>query len=63
MNGEFVVNPSYDERLESKLNITVVATKDGVVMIESGACRCERGYGGRCHRIRSQRSQEDLRRH
>ena len=37
VNGEFIVNPSYAERLESKLNITVVATKDGVVMIESGA--------------------------
>src|SRR6201995_1762499 len=36
-NGEFVVNPSYAERLESALNITVVATKEGVVMIESGA--------------------------
>src|ERR1700677_4712400 len=37
VNGEFIVNPTYAERLESKLNITVVATKDGVVMIESGA--------------------------
>src|ERR1700686_3072931 len=37
VNGQFIVNPSYAERLESKLNITVVATKDGVVMIESGA--------------------------
>ena len=37
VNGEFVVNPTYAERIESKLNITVVATKDGVVMIESGA--------------------------
>src|ERR1700742_2806940 len=37
VNGQFIVNPSYEERLESKLNITVVATKDGVVMIESGA--------------------------
>src|SRR5271167_2499460 len=36
VNGEFIVNPTYAERLESKLNITVVATKDGVVMIESG---------------------------
>ena len=36
VKGEFVVNPSYAERLESTLNITVVATKDGVVMIESG---------------------------
>src|ERR1700677_2994640 len=30
VNGEFIVNPTYAERLESKLNITVVATKDGV---------------------------------
>jgi polyribonucleotide nucleotidyltransferase len=37
VNGEFIVNPTYAERLESKVNITVVATKDGVVMIESGA--------------------------
>jgi polyribonucleotide nucleotidyltransferase len=37
VNGQFVINPSYAERLESTLNITVVATKDGVVMIESGA--------------------------
>jgi polyribonucleotide nucleotidyltransferase len=37
VNGGFVVNPTYAERLASKLNITVVATKDGIVMIESGA--------------------------
>jgi polyribonucleotide nucleotidyltransferase len=37
INGEFVINPSYAERKESKVNITVVGTKDGIVMIESGA--------------------------
>ena len=37
INGEFVVNPTYAERKESKVNITVVGTKDGIVMIESGA--------------------------
>ena len=37
VNGEFQINPTYAERLESKLNISVVATKDGIVMIESGA--------------------------
>ena len=37
INGEFVVNPSYLERRDSKINITVVGTKDGIVMIESGA--------------------------
>ena len=37
INGEFVVNPTYAERRDSKINITVVGTKDGIVMIESGA--------------------------
>ena len=37
VNGEFVINPSYAERRESKINITVVGTKDGIVMVESGA--------------------------
>jgi polyribonucleotide nucleotidyltransferase len=37
VEGEFVINPSYEERAQSTLNITVVATKDGIVMIESGA--------------------------
>ncbi len=33
----FVVNPTYAEREKSELNIMVVGTKDGIVMIESGA--------------------------
>ncbi|MBS1852461.1 MAG: polyribonucleotide nucleotidyltransferase [Acidobacteria bacterium] len=35
--GSFVVNPSYDEQRESLLNIVVVGTAEGIVMIESGA--------------------------
>ncbi|SEF61338.1 polyribonucleotide nucleotidyltransferase [Bryocella elongata] len=37
VNDEFVVNPTYAERLVSALNIMVVGTKDGITMIESGA--------------------------
>jgi polyribonucleotide nucleotidyltransferase len=37
INGEFVVNPTYDERKETTVNIMVVGHKDGIVMIESGA--------------------------
>ena len=37
VNGEFVVNPTYTERLASPLNITIVGTKDGIVMVESGS--------------------------
>src|SRR6266851_1225199 len=37
VDGEFIVNPTYTERAKSQLNIMVVGTKDGIVMIESGA--------------------------
>jgi polyribonucleotide nucleotidyltransferase len=37
VNGQFVINPTYAEMRESLLNIMVVGTKDGIVMIESGA--------------------------
>ncbi len=37
VNGQFVVNPTYAEMSESTLNIMVVGTADGIVMIESGA--------------------------
>jgi polyribonucleotide nucleotidyltransferase len=35
--SEYVINPTYAQRKESTLNITVVGTVDGIVMIESGA--------------------------
>src|SRR5438067_5062878 len=37
VNGGFVVNPTYSEMRDSLLNIMVVGTGDGIVMIESGA--------------------------
>ncbi len=37
IENRFVVNPTYAERAVSQLNIMVVGTKDGIVMIESGA--------------------------
>src|SRR2546421_2391437 len=37
IGGNFIVNPTYDEMRESLLNIMVVGTADGIVMIESGA--------------------------
>ena len=37
VNDQFVINPTYAERPKSTVNIMVVGTKDGIVMIESGA--------------------------
>ena len=37
VDGEFVVNPTYTERAASQINIMVAGTKDGIVMVESGA--------------------------
>src|ERR1700678_2591191 len=37
VGGAFIINPTYDEMRESLVNIMVVGTSDGIVMIESGA--------------------------
>src|SRR5271169_1412535 len=37
VEGRFIVNPTYNEMRESLVNIMVVGTADGIVMIESGA--------------------------
>ena len=37
LNGGYVINPTYAERKESSINITVVGTAEGIVMVESGA--------------------------
>src|ERR1700693_3594796 len=37
VSGQFIINPTYDEMRDSILNIMVVGTADGIVMIESGA--------------------------
>jgi polyribonucleotide nucleotidyltransferase len=37
IGGQFVANPTYSEMRDSLLNIMVVGTADGIVMIESGA--------------------------
>jgi len=40
IDGNFIVNPTYAERAVSILNIMVVGTKDGIVMVESGSKEC-----------------------
>jgi polyribonucleotide nucleotidyltransferase len=37
VNGQLIANPSYEETRESKLNIVVSGTDDGIVMVEAGA--------------------------
>ena len=35
----FIINPTYDEQRDSNLNMMVVGTSEGIVMIEAGAQR------------------------
>jgi polyribonucleotide nucleotidyltransferase len=37
LNGKYIANPTYSEGRESKLNIVVAGTEDGIVMVEAGA--------------------------
>src|SRR5262245_24156690 len=36
-NGDYLANPTYTEGRESKLNIVVAGTEEGIVMVEAGA--------------------------
>ncbi|HUI84493.1 MAG TPA: polyribonucleotide nucleotidyltransferase [Candidatus Binatia bacterium] len=37
VNGNFIINPTYAEQRDGDLNLMVVGTSEGIVMIESGA--------------------------
>ena len=37
IDGRYIANPTYSETRESKLNIVVAGTADGIVMVEAGA--------------------------
>ncbi len=37
VNGEYVLNPTYEQRAESDLDLVVAGTRDGVLMVESEA--------------------------
>ncbi len=37
MDGKYIANPTYTEGRESKLNIIVAGTEEGIVMVEAGA--------------------------
>src|SRR5882762_10304122 len=37
VEGRYVVNPTYDETRESKLNLIVAGSEDAIVMVEAGA--------------------------
>jgi polyribonucleotide nucleotidyltransferase len=37
VDGQYVVNPTYKQRKESKLDLIVVGSNDGLVMVEAGA--------------------------
>lgn len=37
VDGKYVINPSYDERRESSLNLVVAGTEEAIVMVESEA--------------------------
>src|SRR5881227_230201 len=37
VDGQYIINPTYQQRKESKLDLIVAGSKDGIVMVEAGA--------------------------
>jgi polyribonucleotide nucleotidyltransferase len=41
VDGEWILNPSYDDREDAAINITVAAAKEGIVMVEANGAEVE----------------------
>src|SRR5207253_634724 len=37
VDGQFIVNPTFEQRKQSLIDIIVAGSKDGIVMVEAGA--------------------------
>src|SRR3954464_4477954 len=37
INGQYVINPTFEQRKQSRLDLVVAGSKDGLVMVEAGA--------------------------
>src|SRR6266850_2490413 len=37
LDGQYVINPTFEQRKQSKLDLVVAGSKDGLVMVEAGA--------------------------
>jgi polyribonucleotide nucleotidyltransferase len=37
VDGQFVINPTYEQRRQSRLDLMIAGSKDGLVMVEAGA--------------------------
>src|SRR5438445_7586287 len=37
VDGQYVINPTFEQRKNSKLDLVVAGTRDGIVMVEAGA--------------------------
>jgi len=37
VDGKFVINPTYEQRKQSRLDLVIAGSKDGLVMVEAGA--------------------------
>ena len=37
VDGKYVINPTYEQRRQSKLDLVIAGSKDGLVMVEAGA--------------------------
>ena len=43
VDGQYIINPTYEQRKKSRLDLMLAGTKDGIVMVEAGAATTPRG--------------------
>ena len=37
VDGELIINPTYEQRMKSDIDLTVAGTKEAIMMVEAGA--------------------------
>ena len=63
VDGKYVINPTFAQRKESKLDLVVAGSKDGLVMVEAGAKEVTEAQVVEALERGARRDQADRRRH
>ena len=63
VDGQYVVNPTFEQRKESKLDLIVAGSKDGLVMVEAGAKEVSEAQVVEALNVGARGDQADRRRH
>ena len=63
IDGQYIINPTFAQRKQSRLDLVVAGSKDGIVMVEAGAKEVSEEEAVQALEAGTRRHPPDLRRH